>query len=47
MAIIGIDPGTSDSAVQHCSGRPVIIPRAEGISTGGKEGWCSKKMWKG
>lgn len=37
MAIIGIDLGTSNSAAAVLrGGRPVIIPRAEGISIGGK-----------
>jgi molecular chaperone DnaK len=37
MAIIGIDLGTSNSAAAVLrSGRPVIIPSAEGVSLGGK-----------
>jgi molecular chaperone DnaK len=37
MAIIGIDLGTSNSAVAVLrGGRPVMIPSAEGISLGGK-----------
>jgi molecular chaperone DnaK len=37
VAIIGIDPGTSNSAAVVLRGsRPVIITSAEGISIGGK-----------
>ena len=37
MAIVGIDLGTSSSAIAvlHCE-CPVIIPSAEGLSLGGK-----------
>jgi DnaJ-class molecular chaperone len=37
MAVIGIDLGTSNSAVAVLrGGHPVIIPSAEGVSLGGK-----------
>jgi len=41
MAVIGIDPGTSNSAAAVLrGGHPIIIPSAEGISLGGKAFPC-------